>query len=93
MIEGKYMLSLILYIDRMSPVLKSDVYNDVSRSAGMPDKIETLRRLGLIEVYHTARTTANVIVITDKGRRTAQGIRKLIEVVESDRSLSHINGI
>ena len=83
LIEGKYMLSIILYLDRMSPVLKSDLYNDVSRGSGMPGKLESLRRLGIIEIYYTARTTANVIVITEKGRMVARMIREMLDTIEN----------
>ena len=84
MMEGKYMLSMILYLDKMSPVLKSDLYNDISRGAGMPGKIDDLRKLGLLEVYYTARTTANVIVITEKGRKVAAKIRELMDTIENE---------
>ena len=83
-IEGKYVMSLILYLDKMSPVLKSDIYNDISRSGGMINKIEDLQRLGIIQIYHTARTVSNVIVITDKGRKIAEVIREMIEVIENE---------
>ena len=82
--EGKYMLSIVLYLDKMSPVLKSDLYNDVSRGSSMPDKIETLRKLGILEIYYTARTTANVLVITDKGRRVASIIRSMMDIIENE---------
>jgi len=84
MMEGKYMLSMILYLDKMSPVLKSDLYNDISRGAGMPGKIDDLRKLGILEVYYTARTTANVIVITDKGRKVAKAIRDMMDLIENE---------
>ena len=83
-IEGKYVLSLILYLDKMSPVLKSDIYNDISRSGGMVDKIENLRKLGILEIYHTARTVSNVIVITDKGRKVAERIREMLRAIEGE---------
>ena len=82
-LEGKYVLSLILYLDKMSPVLKSDVYNDISRSSGMATKLEDLENLGIIKIFHTARTISNVIVMTDKGREAAEKIKELIDIVES----------
>lgn len=81
-LESKYIMSLILYLDRMSPTVKSDIYNDVSRSATMPGKIDTLEKLGLIQVYRTAHTNTNVVVITDKGRSVAGKIRELVELIE-----------
>jgi len=82
-IESKYMLSLILYLDRTSPTVKSDIYNDVSRSATMPGKIDALIDMGLIQVYRTAHTNTNVVVITDKGRKVAEKIRELLDVIEN----------
>jgi len=80
-LEGKYVLTLILYLDKMSPVLKSDIYNDISRGAGMVEKLNDLQRLGIIEIYHTARTVSNVIVITDKGRKIAAIINEMLETL------------
>ena len=82
LIESKYVLSMILYLDRMSPVLKSDLYHDIARGSGMLNKIDELRELGILEIYCTARTNTNVIVITDKGRTVAERIRDLIKSIE-----------
>lgn len=84
LIESKYVLSMILYLDKMSPVLKSDLYHDIARGSGMLNKIDDLRDLGILEIYCTARTNTNVIVITEKGRMVAGKIRDLIEYIQSD---------
>ncbi|MBE6524742.1 MAG: hypothetical protein E7Z65_07760 [Thermoplasmata archaeon] len=81
LIESKYVMSMILYLDRMSPVLKSDLYHDIARGSGMLNKIDELRELGILEIYCTARTNTNVIVITGKGRMVARRIRDLIESI------------
>ena len=82
MLEGKHVLSLIMYLDKMSPVLKSDVYSDISRTAGMAEKLDDLREMGLIEIYNTVRSNSNVIVITDKGRAVANMIKDIVGMVE-----------
>ncbi len=82
MLEGKHVLSLIMYLDKMSPVLKSDVYSDISRTAGMAEKLDDLREMGLIEIYNTVRSNSNVIVITDKGRAVASMIKDIVGLVE-----------
>ena len=83
-LEGKHVLTLILYIDAMSPVLKSDIYNNVSRSGGMVEKIEDLVELGLVKVYCTARTNSQILVITDKGKQVAGLIKEIVGMVEGD---------
>ncbi len=84
-LEGKHMLSLIVYIDSMSPVLKSDIYNNISRSANIIKKIEDLEEMGLISIYRTARTNMNVVVITDKGRVVADFVRQMVGIVNGGK--------
>ena len=81
-LEGKHVMSCLLFIEEKEPVLKSDIYNNISRSAGMVEKINELCGLGLINIYETARTHSNVIVLTDKGHRTVSAIRHLISIAE-----------
>lgn len=81
-LEGKHMLTLILYLDSLSPVVKSDVYNDISRSVNMASKLNDLYEMGIIEIFGTGRTNTNVILITEKGRKAARMIRELIGIIE-----------
>ncbi len=81
-LEGKHMLTLILYLDSLSPVVKSDVYNDISRSVNMASKLNDLYEMGIIEIFGTGRTNTNVILITEKGRKAARTIRELIGIIE-----------
>lgn len=81
-LEGKHMLSLILYLDKMAPVIKTDVYNDVSRSSSMLTRISDLEAMGIIKIYTTGRTNNKVVTMTDKGKEVAMMIRKMIEIAE-----------
>ena len=82
-LEGKHVMSMILFVDSMSPVVKSDIYNSISRSANVVSKLDDLRDMGLIEMYHTGRTNMSVIVITDKGKRAASIIRQMIDTIDA----------
>ncbi len=81
-IEGKHMLRMLLYIDERSPVLKSELYSDISRGTNMPQKIDDLRSLGLIEVYRTIHNTTNILVITPKGKIVAMMVRDMIDTID-----------
>lgn len=83
-LEEKHVLSTILYINRTSPVMKSDVYNDISRSSSMSDKLCDIENLGLIDVYQTIRNNSNILMITDKGRKVAGLIEDLVRILETD---------
>ena len=83
-LEGKHVLTMIEYIDSHSPLTKTDIYNDISRSTGVMRKIDELQDMGLIDIYTTGRTNLNVIVITEKGKQVAEIIRSMIDILVSD---------
>ena len=81
--EGKHVMSMILYIDRESPVIKTDIYNNVSRCSSMGEKVRQLEQWGLIRIYYTAYTNSNVVVITEKGRKVASAIRQILDIIDN----------
>jgi len=83
MLEGTHVLEMIEYIDAHSPLTKSDVYTNVSRSSGVPRKLDDLVDMGLIRIYVTGRTNLNVISITPKGHRVAVLIRNIIDTIDN----------
>ena len=83
-LEGKHVLTLLLYLNSVSPVTKTDIYNNVARHANMLPKLQDLYEMGLIDIYETGRTDSNIIIITEKGRRAAGIIHELVSVIESD---------
>ena len=84
MLEGMHVLSLIVFINSMSPVIKTDIHTHISRCAGMNDKLDDLIGMGLIKVYQTAHTNTNVVVITDKGREVANMLQEMIDFIDKD---------
>ena len=84
-LEGKHTLNIIAYMDSASPVMKTDIYNNVSRSGNMLNKIRDLEELGLIRVYETGNSRAQVVAITKKGRDVAQLLHMIEEEIERDR--------
>ena len=84
-LEEKHVLTILLYLDKMSPVLKSDIYNDISRASTMSVKLDNLREIGLIEFYSTVQG-GNVVVITDKGREVVSLIKDMVEIIDDSGS-------
>ena len=83
-LEGKHVLSLIVYLNSVSPVTKTDIYNNVARHGNMISKIQDLYEMGLIGIYETGRTDSNIIMISKKGRMVAEKIMRIIDIIESD---------
>ena len=81
-LSSKHVLTILMYVGKMSPVVKSDIYNDVSRCSNMGEKIESLNELGLIKIYRPARTKTNVVVITDKGREVVARLQGILDVID-----------
>ena len=83
-LEGVHVLSLLIFVNSMSPVIKTDIHAHVSRCAGMNDKIDDLVGLGLLKVYHTARNNTNIVVITEKGREVAKRLQEIVDYIDGE---------
>ena len=81
-LEGRHTLSLLVYVDSACPVMKSDIYNNVSRSGNMAEKIDDLVRLGLLNSYETGKPNSQIITVTRKGHETAELLRSIVDILE-----------
>lgn len=81
-LEGPNGLRMLLYLDENSPVLKSDIYRNVSKSEVMVKRIERMRELGLVDVRYTGYLNASAVSLTVKGKAVASRIRGLLEYSE-----------
>lgn|GEM_PF-5401006 len=80
--EGKHVMSALLYIDEMGPVLKTDIYRDVSGGACIAGKIESLEELGMAEIYNRSGSISCYVCLTPKGRRVATTIKLMQQVID-----------
>jgi len=83
-LEGKHVMSILLYVDSMSPVNKSDLYSNVSRCSTMNDKLDILVDLDLIKSFRTGYTNSTILIVTGKGRRIADIIRHMVRIIEDE---------
>ena len=81
-LQQKHVMAILLYVAKMSPVMKTDIYSNVSRCSSMADKIDTLYSMGLVDIYHAARTNSEIVVATEKGKRVAEHIETIIDIIE-----------
>jgi chromosome segregation and condensation protein ScpB len=80
--EGKHALSCLLYIGDFGPVLKTDIYRDVTRGMSMTGKVDSLMELGLVEVYKGEKGRACYLTLTPKGRCVTAIVRLMLDVAE-----------
>jgi DNA-binding PadR family transcriptional regulator len=76
------MMASLLYIDDAEPVLKTDIYRDVSGGVSILSKLNTLEDLGLIESYSKPRSNSSFMVLTPKGRRVVATIRLMLPLID-----------
>jgi len=50
----------------------------------MGEKVKMLEEWGLVEIFYTAYTNSNVVVITEKGRKVASIVRSMLEIIDSE---------
>lgn len=67
----KHVLGIIAFLAENQISTKTEIYEAVSRSARMPDKLEALKENGLIDMNCYGNTGRTAITLTDKGRRVA----------------------
>ena len=65
-LEGKHVLSIILYIKDRGSCMKTDIYNDVSQNPRSLEKVEVLESLGLVTIEPVDRKRTR-ISLTEKG--------------------------
>ena len=83
-LEGKHVLSLIIYINKMSPVIKSDILNNVTKCSNLDSKLAEIEKMGLVKTYRLARSNTIVYVATPKGKEVTGMITDLIDFIEAE---------
>ena len=69
-LEGKHVMSTIVFLAENGPCMKSDIYAGVSRGNRMPDKLDSLRQLGLVD-YGGPSDARPTIGLTELGAEVA----------------------
>jgi len=86
MLEGKHMMSCLLYIDDTAPVLKTDICRDVPGN-GMMNNLSMLEELGLIEPYRKDSESC-YFTLTPKGKHAATTFRMMQQIIDDARSFN-----
>ena len=78
------MFRTLLFVASRNTVIKTALYENVSRCGSMRKRVEILEDKGLIKVMYPRCTNYNVLMITEKGRKVAELIRELVDVINDD---------
>ncbi len=69
-LESSHMVSIMLYLYGCGESRKSDIYDAVGRGNRMPDKLDSLRQLGLVD-YGGPSDARPTIGLTELGAEVA----------------------
>ena len=82
-LESANSVDILLYVNDHPLCLKSEIYRNVSRNAHTRELMDTLHSEGLLSMEPTGHGNAHVLELTDKGRRVADLLLSLEEVLDS----------
>ena len=70
-LEEKHMIAVLMYLRTNGPSRKIDIYNAVSTNPRMPDKLNALESLGLVDQEMDVLTRSTVVSLTPSGEHAA----------------------
>ena len=79
-LDPKHMMGIILFLHENGPSRKVDIYENVSRNANMPDKLEVLMDSGIIEA--TTSINGVTLTLTDSGTAVANMLLSIESVLK-----------
>ena len=83
MLESANSVDILLYVHDHPLCLKSEIYRNVSRNAHTRELMDSLCSEGLLSMEPTGHGNAHILELTDKGRRVADLLIRLEEVLDS----------
>lgn len=74
-------LRILSYLLDHDQCRKSDIYRDIGRTPSIPDKLNKLEDVGLLDITRLDRQFSITISLTDQGRIVASHIREIHKIL------------
>ena len=81
--QERHVISIIMFLSDAGPCRKGDIYEAVSRGTRMPDKLECLQDMGLIDV-ETLHGSTVLIDLTEKGRKVSDLVKQIQALIGAE---------
>ena len=85
LMEERHVLSILAFLADRGTSTKGDLYSHISRGTRMPDKLEALRKEGLIEMESPNGSNRAVIELTEKGQRVGDIVVMLRDELDPEQ--------
>lgn len=73
----KHNVEIIMFLNMFGSRSRSEIYQAISTSSGMPRKLETLRSHGIVDLYETENGRRKMVKLTSLGKEFASAIEIL----------------
>ena len=83
-LEGKHMISILLYLNINDRCKKIEIYDNVSNNPRLPDKLDELEAMELITQFKDSDSRSMIIALTPKGKMVAQRLSELERLIRSN---------
>ncbi len=83
-LEGKHMISILIFLTSNGPSRKKDIYEAVSCNPRMPDKLNLLEEMGLLTQDIDPVTRSTIVALTDSGQRVGELLYTVDDTIRSN---------
>lgn len=80
-LEEKHMLSMILFLHRNGPVIKTVLRQSISKSPRFIDKLNALEDAGIVVLEDVISNRSTLISLTEKGERVAEHVLAIRDII------------
>lgn len=82
-LEEKHMIGILTFLVANGPSRKIDIYDGVSSNPRMPDKLNLLEEMGLIEQELNTITRSTIVTLTQSGEQVANLLLSVDKCIKS----------
>lgn len=82
-LEEKHMISILTFLATRGPSRKIDIYDGVSSNPRMPDKLNLLEEMGLINQEMDVVFRSTIVSLTPRGDQVANLLGQIDKCVKS----------
>ena len=80
--EEKHMISIMMFLS-IGDCKKMDIYENISTNPRIPDKLDRLEALGLLNQTLDEKNKSIMLELTEKGRKVAKDFAEINTIIKS----------
>ncbi len=82
--EEKHLVAIMMYLSINGQCRKIEIYQNVSSNPRIPEKLDRLESMGLIDQISDPKSRSIIIALTKKGREVADALNSLDKMIKEN---------